>query len=142
MILLAIAIGTLASRIGFIILSVGMILFVYRLILREEANLLRSQGESYRRYFEAVPRLIPSLRPRVPASGARPDWADGFIGEIFMWGLAGGLAVFTLTRRLRYYWIIMGIGLPPYIFQKFPPKPQRQATLAEASRKATLVSIT
>jgi protein-S-isoprenylcysteine O-methyltransferase Ste14 len=118
-ILLAIAIGTMASRIGFLMLTVGMILFVYRLILREEANLLRSQGESYRRYFEAVPRLIPSLRPGVPASGAKADWADGFVGEFFMWGLAAGLAVFALTEQLSFFWIVVGTCFAIYFLQNF-----------------------
>jgi protein-S-isoprenylcysteine O-methyltransferase Ste14 len=118
-ILLAVAIGTLASRVGFFVLSIGMILFVYRLILREEANLLKSQGENYRRYFEAVPRLIPSVLPRVPASGARADWTDGFVGEIFMWGLAAGMGVFALTGRLLYYWIVTGTGFAIYFLQNF-----------------------
>jgi len=83
-ILLAVAIGTMASRIGFLVLTVGMILFVYRLILREEANLLRSQGESYRRYFEAVPRLIPRSRGTlgliVEAKKEGPGFSAGFGG--------------------------------------------------------------
>src|SRR5580658_2452652 len=55
--LLAIGIGVLASRAGFVVLALGMWIFLYRLILREEATLLASQGESYRRYYAAVPRL-------------------------------------------------------------------------------------
>jgi len=124
-ILLAIGIGTLASRIGFFVISIGMTLFAYRLILREEANLLHSQGESYRRYFAAVPRLIPSLRARVPAGGATPDWTDGFVGEIFIWGFAAGLAVFAATERLLYFWIVAGAGFAVYAFQNFLPGHKR-----------------
>jgi len=115
----AVGLGFLASRIGFLVISMGMLLFVYRLILREESTLLASQGESYRRYFAAVPRLIPSLRPRVPASGARPNWIDGFTGEIFMWGGAAAMAVFALTRSLLYFWITLGSGFAIYFLQYF-----------------------
>ena len=118
-ILLPVGLGVLASATGAVIMSVGMTLFVYRLILREEATLLQSQGESYRRYFNAVPRLIPSLRPRVPASGAKPNWVDGFTGEIFMWAGAAAMAVFAITERLRYFWIALGSGFVVYFLQYF-----------------------
>jgi len=117
--LLAIGVGLLASRSGFLVISIGMFLFVYRLVLREEAMLLQSQGESYRRYFDAVPRLLPSVRPRIPASGAKPDWRDGFSGEISMWGAAAAMAVFTATLSLLYFWIVFGTGLAIYFLQAF-----------------------
>jgi protein-S-isoprenylcysteine O-methyltransferase Ste14 len=116
-ILLAVGMGPMASRMGSFVLVVATIPFVYRLILREEASLLESQGDSYRRYFETVPRLWPSLRPRVPAGGARPNWVDGFVGETCMWGLAIGLAVFDVTLRLVHFWIIMGTGFTVYFLQ-------------------------
>jgi protein-S-isoprenylcysteine O-methyltransferase Ste14 len=118
-IMLSIGMGLLASRSGFVVLVAGMIFFNYRLILREEGNLLQSQGETYRRYFAAVPRLLPSLRPRLPASGAKPNWRDAFSSEIFMWGPAVAMAVFTLTGRLAYFWIIFGIGFTIYFLQDF-----------------------
>ena len=118
-ILLAVGISVLASRAGFLVMAIGMFLFTYRLILREEATLLQSQGESYRRYFDAVPRLLPSLRPRVPASGAKPDWRDGFGGEIFMWAGAAAMAVFTVTLSLLYFWIVFGVGFAVYFLQAF-----------------------
>jgi protein-S-isoprenylcysteine O-methyltransferase Ste14 len=114
---LAIGLGFLASRSGFLVISLGMLLFVYRLILREEASLLRSQGESYQRYLAAVPRLFPSLKPRIPAAGARPNWLDGFTGEIFIWGCALAMAVYTCTRRLVDFWIVFGAGLATYFLQ-------------------------
>jgi protein-S-isoprenylcysteine O-methyltransferase Ste14 len=116
-ILLAVGIGTMASRVGFVVLGGGMYLFIYRLILREEAGLLASQGEGYRRYFEAVPRLWPSLRPRIPAAAGRPNWMDGFAGEIFMWGCAGGMAVYVATMRLGWFWIAMSAGFAVYFLQ-------------------------
>jgi protein-S-isoprenylcysteine O-methyltransferase Ste14 len=118
-ILLSIGMGLLASRSGFVVLVVGIIFFNYRLILREEGNLLQSQGETYRRYFAAVPRLLPSLSPRLPASGAKPNWRDAFSGEIFMWGLAEAMAVFTVTERLLYFWTVFGISFAIYFLQEF-----------------------
>ena len=116
---LAIGLGFLASRVGFFIISIGMLIIVYRLILREETTLLHSQGEGYRRYFAAVPRLWPALTPRVPAAGAKPNWLDGFTGELFMWGGAGGMLAFTLTRNILYFWIVFGAGMLIYFLQSW-----------------------
>lgn len=118
-ILLAIGFGLMASRSGYVIMAAGMFAFCYRLILREEAGLLASQGESYRRYFDAVPRLWPSLRPRVPAGNAQPNWRDGFAGETFMWGIVAGMAVFVATERIVYFWIVMGAGFAVYFVQGY-----------------------
>jgi protein-S-isoprenylcysteine O-methyltransferase Ste14 len=118
-VLLAVGIGFLASRVGFLILAVGMTLFTYRLIFREEAGLLASQGESYRRFFASVPRMMPSLRPRVPAAGGRPNWVEGFTGELFMWGCAAGMVAFAATLNVLYYWVFMGIGFAIYFLQAF-----------------------
>jgi protein-S-isoprenylcysteine O-methyltransferase Ste14 len=117
--LLATGLGLLASRSGFLVISIGMWIFVYRLILQEETTLLQSQGEGYRRYRAAVPRFLPSLRPRVPASGAKANWIDGFTGELFMWGGAAAMAVFTATRSLLYFWIVFGLGMAIYFVQSF-----------------------
>jgi protein-S-isoprenylcysteine O-methyltransferase Ste14 len=116
---LVVGIGALASRLGFLFMSIGMFLFVYRLILREETTLLQSQGDSYRRYFAAVPRLLPALAPRVPASGAKANWLDGFTGELFMWGGAAAMAVFTATRNIRYFWLVFGLGMVIYLLQSY-----------------------
>ena len=126
-ILLAVGLGLMASRTGFLVLVIATVPFVYRLILREEASLLESQGDSYRRYFEAVPRLWPSLRPRVPAGGARPNWVDGCVGEAFMWSFAIGMAVFDATLRLAHFWIIMGAGFAVYFVHAWLRKRQKPA---------------
>jgi hypothetical protein len=101
---------------------VATVPFVYRLILREEAGLLESHGDGYRRYFETVPRLWPSWRPRVAAGGARPNWVDGFVGETCMWGLAIGMAVYAVTLRLAHFWIIIGAGFAVYFVQAWVRK--------------------
>ncbi|HEV2386104.1 MAG TPA: isoprenylcysteine carboxylmethyltransferase family protein [Candidatus Acidoferrales bacterium] len=103
-ILLAAGIGLMASRIGFLVLSLGMTIFVVRLILREEAELVRGQGEAYRRYCAAVPRLAPSLVPRVPAGGNRPRWGQAVAAESMYWLLSGSLAAFAITLRIKVFW--------------------------------------
>jgi protein-S-isoprenylcysteine O-methyltransferase Ste14 len=128
-ILLAFGLGSMASRTGFLILVAATVPFVYRLILREEADLLESQGEGYRRYFETVPRLWPSLRALVPASGARPNWVDGFAGETFVWSFPIGMAVYDVTLRLVHFWIIIGVGLAVYFLQAWLRKRRKPAGL-------------
>jgi protein-S-isoprenylcysteine O-methyltransferase Ste14 len=120
--LLAAGIGFMANRFGIIILVGGIAAFTYRLILREEASLLTSQSEDYRRFFQNVPRLLPSLRPRVPAAGGKANWMDGFTGELFIWGCAVGMALFAATENLAYYGIAMSIGFAIYILQAFTRK--------------------
>jgi protein-S-isoprenylcysteine O-methyltransferase Ste14 len=124
-VLLAAGIGFLASRMGIIVLVGGMTLFTCRLILREEANLLAFQGESYRRYFQSVPRWLPSLTPKVPAAGGQPNWIDAFTGELFMWGCAAGMTLLAATENMHYFWTSLGIGFSIYFLQavmrKKPP---------------------
>ena len=116
-ILLAFGLGTMATRFGFAVVVAGIPVVVYRLILREEAGLLASQGESYGAYFRVVPRLVPALSPRTPMGEARSDWVDGFTGEAFMWGLALGMAAFTVTLRLVYWYSLAGAGFAVYAVQ-------------------------
>src|SRR6184192_2900580 len=99
---MAVGIAVLASRLGFVFLVAANWIFVYRLILREEEALRQSQGESYRAYYQAVPRFWPSLRPRVPSAGRQPQWGQAFAGESFVWifGLAELSIAITLSARI------------------------------------------
>lgn len=116
-ILIAFGLGLTASRTGFFVALFGMFVFVMRLILREEAELREMQGESYRAYCSAVPRLIPSVRPRVPPADAKPNWADGFLREFFWWGATAAVLLLALTFNAEIFqwvffasfviWIIM-----------------------------------
>lgn len=96
-ILLGIGIGACASVTGFIVLVVALTFFCYRLMLREEAELSASQSESYRLYRKSVPRLLPSLRPLVAASGNPAHWAQAFRGETMMWFFAVAVASLAIT---------------------------------------------
>jgi len=118
-ILQALGIGFLASRLGFVFLTVANTLFMLRLIFHEEVGLLQSQGESYRKYYNAVPRLLPSLRARVPASGAAPNWRDGITGEAFFWIFALGMAVFAVTLQPNHFLIALAIGFAIYFLQNY-----------------------
>jgi protein-S-isoprenylcysteine O-methyltransferase Ste14 len=99
--LLALGIATAASRTGAIVLVLAIVLFHYRLMWREEGALKATQGEGYRRYLERVPRLLPSLRPRVPSCGLEPQWGQAVRGELFMWAFALTFVLFTATGSVR-----------------------------------------
>jgi len=111
-VLFAIGFGMAASRLGFVVIVGGLTLFYYRLIAREESKLKETQGESYRQFLKAVPRLIPSLRPRLPSGGLVPRWGQAFAGETFMWFFALAAVSFavTLNQRLFLTMIVAGIA--------------------------------
>jgi protein-S-isoprenylcysteine O-methyltransferase Ste14 len=101
------------SRLGALLLIVGGLVIHLRLIGREEAALATAQGEPFRAYCARVPRLVPSLTPRVPAAGRTPEWLQGVVGESFMWVIGGALAVFaiTLESRALLYTALGGVAL-------------------------------
>jgi protein-S-isoprenylcysteine O-methyltransferase Ste14 len=117
LLLLAVGLGLLASRLGFVVIVAGQTLFVLRLIGREEDALLRAQGESYRAYRAAVPRLLPASRALVPAGDGRPDWREGLLGETFCWSFAAGMAAVAATDDMRAFASIAGAGFAVYFFQ-------------------------
>jgi protein-S-isoprenylcysteine O-methyltransferase Ste14 len=116
--LLSIGLGLLASRLGFAILAVGAAIRILRLIGREEAELEKERGESFREFCRRVPRLLPSLRPRVPASGLKPQWGQAFRGEAFMWGFFITMVAFTITLQDRVAEILAGVTLGLWFLQK------------------------
>jgi protein-S-isoprenylcysteine O-methyltransferase Ste14 len=121
-ILIALAMGLMASRLGLAVLVVGNAIFVYRLILREEANLEATQGDSYRAYCAAVPRLIPAVRPRVPTAGGVPDFWAGLLGELFFWTFTASLVVFAVTMNQSLYYWVLGSALLVYLISLFAIK--------------------
>jgi protein-S-isoprenylcysteine O-methyltransferase Ste14 len=110
-IVMAIGLGALMSRIGFFLAIVSMPVFCYRLIFREEAELEASQGEHYERYWRAVPRLWPSLRPRIPSAGHEASWIAGFKAEFWAWGSVIATAVFAVTLNVEFFLIILAASI-------------------------------
>ena len=110
-VLMAVGMGAMMSRAGFFVAAVAMLVFCYRLILREEAELQASQGEQYQRYRNAVPRLWPSLRPRIASTGRPARWTAGFKAESWYWGFAAAVLAFALTLNLKLFFVILGTSL-------------------------------
>ena len=140
-VLLALGFGLMASRLGFFIMVVGMFVFVCRLILREEAGILGSQGDSYRAYCAAVPRLLPALRPKVPAPGGAPNWTDGLLGEAFMWVMAASILTFAITLNTNvFFWVlassfvVYGICLAVINRQRTRPEKDDETGTADSAR--------
>lgn len=113
-VLLAVGFGLLASRLGFVFIVAGITLFYYRLIRREETALLETQGHSYRQFLATVPRLIPSLKPRLPSAGAKPRWGQAFLGETFMWLFAFTASAFAATLSAPVFYVSLGVSFAGY----------------------------
>lgn len=128
--LMTAGLGMMASRLGWLVLVLGMWIFQYRLILREEHELVQSQGESFRAYLGAVPRLVPAFRPRVPAGGTKPRWAQAFAGEMFFWLFGVAMVVFAITLRAKPAFILIGISLAGYVVLILLLKRRGQKTVA------------
>jgi protein-S-isoprenylcysteine O-methyltransferase Ste14 len=110
-VLLAIGMGAMMSRLGFVVAVTAMLVFSYRLILREEAELHASQHEKYERYRAALPRLWPSLLPRIASAGQRPQWIAGLKAESWYWGFAAAVAAYAVTLDLRFFFVILGASV-------------------------------
>jgi protein-S-isoprenylcysteine O-methyltransferase Ste14 len=57
------------------------------LVFAEERNLTLERGESYSSYRSQVPRFFPSVSPGVSAGKGESHWFQGFLGEIYIWGM-------------------------------------------------------
>lgn len=110
-VLMAISMGALMSRTGFFLAVAIMLLVCYRLILREESELQASQGATYERYCNMVPRLMPSLRPHIAASGRRAKWGEGFKAELWFWGFAVALTAFAITLNTTVFFVILAASI-------------------------------
>jgi protein-S-isoprenylcysteine O-methyltransferase Ste14 len=105
--LVAVGLTAMTSRLGAAFLLLAVPAFTLRLIAGEEAALTRNGGHAYRDYVAAVPRLLPALRPRLPPGGTRPRRGQAFVGEAYYWGLAASLATFAATVRIEpYLWVL------------------------------------
>ena len=91
------AVSLLMPPSGALFLIVLVTVFYVRLILGEEAFLAAKLGEPYREYLGAVPRLLPTLRPRLPAAAARPHWVTALLTEVMPIGIFVTLAFLSWT---------------------------------------------
>lgn len=114
--LLAIGIGVMASRVGFAVLNALMLLFSYRLIFREEASLAAAQGAGYAAYRARVPRLVPSITPRLASAGRPAQWAQGFSAELWYWGFALAVTVFAATLSAPLFFVILAASVATLFF--------------------------
>jgi phospholipid methyltransferase len=105
-VLMSWAVALFAPGIGWPVIVIGIPLFCYRLIGREEVALEAEQGEPYRAFKRAVPRLWPSLRACIPASGSVPDWINGLAAEAFFMSFALGVIGFAIS--LNVFWFYGG----------------------------------
>jgi protein-S-isoprenylcysteine O-methyltransferase Ste14 len=118
-ILATFGVAFMASRLGFVILVISLTLLYVRLADREEAELEQQQGEGYREFRRRVPRLWPSMTPRLPAGQAKPQWGQAFRGEAFMWGFALAVGAFAVTLNLLVSGIIWAAGLLAFFQQQY-----------------------
>jgi hypothetical protein len=132
-VLFAVGFGLAASRLGFLVMVGGLTLFYYRLIAREESQLKKTQGDSYLEFLKAVPRLIPSVTPRLPAGGLAPRWGQAFFGETFMWFFAIAGACFAATLNERLFLILIAGGIAASMFAKFVLQRRRLKTRPTAT---------
>ncbi|MDE1176700.1 MAG: methyltransferase [Edaphobacter sp.] len=120
---LALSLLMLPSGAVFSIVLIG--LFQLRLILAEESFLGAKVGDAYRVYCTLVPRLIPTLRPRVAASSVQPKWGLGVVGEIYFWGAAVSFGVlgwrYNSTLILQGVLVSLGVSL---VARALVPKPE------------------
>jgi protein-S-isoprenylcysteine O-methyltransferase Ste14 len=84
--LMVAAISVLMPPTGALVTMVVLSIFLLRLILGEEAFLNAQLGQPYAAYRNSVPRLIPSLWPRIPARGRQPNWGRAILGELMPLG--------------------------------------------------------
>lgn len=116
--LLSIGLGFLANRVGFLILVVGAVLRILRLIRREEEELEQQQGAQFVRFAHTVPRLLPSIFPRIPSAGLVPRWGQAFRAEAFMWGFFVTMTAFAITLRVSVAWTFGLLTLVLWIVQR------------------------
>jgi protein-S-isoprenylcysteine O-methyltransferase Ste14 len=88
----ALGISILMPPSGAIFFLIAIFIFYFRLIFGEEDYLAERLGSPYQEYRRVVPRIVPSLRPRIAAPAIRPKWLEALLGEVFVVGAALSMA--------------------------------------------------
>ena len=111
----------------FTIVMIGW--FQMRLIGSEEFFLTGKLGEAYVSYCERVPRLLPSLRARVPASGSKARWGLAVLAELYFVGSAVSFAVVAWRFNLELLGqCILGSLGAGIVAKAFVPQPAQNKT--------------
>jgi len=120
---LGLSIAFLMPPSGALVFVVVLGLFYFRLILGEEDFLTGQIGGAYVEYRRQVPRLVPSLLPRIAASKARPQWLMSLIAEFLPVSYPLCLAVLAWRYEplllIRCLVICFGLSL---VMRAFLPK--------------------
>jgi hypothetical protein len=120
---LGLSIAILMPPSGALVFVVVLGLFYFRLILGEEDFLTGQIGGAYVEYRRQVPRLVPSLLPRIAASKARPQWLMSLIAEFLPVSYPLCLAVLAWRYEplllIRCLVICFGLSL---VMRAFLPK--------------------
>jgi len=119
----ALAISILMPVSGVVVFLPAFALFVVRLALGEEKFLKTQIGDAYVEYCKRVPRWLPSLSPRLPATDAQPAWLPAAMGEILPLGMALCFLIFSwrydAELLIRCLLICFGCSL---VVRAFRPK--------------------
>jgi len=94
---LVLALGTFQSCLGFPVMLLAETVLLLRLVGREECLLKQEYGERFRSYAQSVPRLLPSLRPRLEDEGQLPRWRQALWDHAVHWGFVATLLAFAFT---------------------------------------------
>ncbi len=113
--LFSIGVAILMPPSGAVFFLLTTFFFYYRLVLGEEDYLTKRQGAAYLEYRRRVPRILPSLRARLAASGARPHWLQALLGESYTFAFACCFAVLAWRYEahllIRCILICFGLSL-------------------------------
>jgi protein-S-isoprenylcysteine O-methyltransferase Ste14 len=122
------ALALLMSPWGAVFTIVTIGIFQLRLIFAEEPFLAAKLGQPYIDYCKLVPRILPSLTPRVPASGTQPRWLQGVLGEIYMIGVALSFVIFgwRYNAFLLTKCVIISLGVS-FVMRALMPRTQDPA---------------
>jgi len=108
----------------FTLITIG--LFQIRLIFVQEPFLAARLGQPYLDYCKRVPRILPSITPRVASSGAKPRWLQAVLGEIYMIGVPISFAIFgwRYNAFLLTKCVIISLGVSLVVRALAPRTPQ------------------
>ncbi len=117
------ALAFLMPASGAVFVIVMIVLVQARLILAEEAFLTEKLGAPYTAYCALVPRVLPTLRPRIAGSGLKPRWPQALLGEIYMVSVAGSFLVagWSYDSGLLMKCVIVSLGVS-IVARAFEPR--------------------